>query len=219
MKRSLRESLHAAMFAEAAAWIMGVLFVFFMVNWHDVSVMPFWDNQYASGSLFLTQHQYQRVPLPATEPAGSYALWLSIIRYEGDVSVGVLAASASVVLVTAVRRWKDRQCWSGPGAVACSTALAAMGLCVLEEVSEAAKRGRELWGRGTNPFPNVWPHFELRIALAVLGAWVVLIGAGLWRPPGSWADRIGVVVGILWLCLIVYRITACLVIPFGNWGY
>jgi hypothetical protein len=217
--RRLQEALHAAKIAEAAAWIMGSLAVLCVVAWHDAMVKSYWGEQYAAGSLFLTQRHFQRGRGPSAEPVGSYALWLSIMRYEADVSVGLLAASAVVVLVTAARRCTDRRSCGGPGAVACSTAVAAMGLCVLEEASLAAKEGRGLWKGAWNPFPNAWPNCELWIGLAVFGAWVVMVGARLWRPRGTWADRIGIVIGAFWICLIIYRITASIFIPFGNWRY
>jgi hypothetical protein len=218
----LQQANHVARIAEAAAWIIASLAVLCVVAWHDAMVKTYWNKVYADGSLFLTQRHFHRGLSPAAaaaEPVGSYPLWLSIMRYEADVSVGLLAASAGIVLVTAARRWTDRRSLRGPGAVACLTAVVAMGLCVLEETSVAAKEARRLWGSVGNPFPNAWPHCELRIGLAVLGAWVVMVGAGLWRPRGAWADRIGVMIGMSWMCLIVYRITASIFIPFANWGY
>lgn len=219
MKRRLQEVLHAATVVEAAAWIMVSLAVCCVVAWHDPMVKSFWDEQYAKGSLFLTQHQFQRGQRPSAEPVGSYALWLSIMRYEADVSVGLLAAATGVVLLTAVRRWNDRRSWGGPGVAACSTVVAAMALCVLEEASLAAKENRGLWGSIGNPFPNAWPNCELRIGLAVFGAWVVMVAAGLWRPRRARADGIGVVIGALWIGLIIYRIAASIFIPFANLRY
>jgi hypothetical protein len=220
VQRRLQAVVDAAKTAEVAAWIIGALAVLFVVTWHDAMVKPYWDQKYAKGSLFLTQGGFRLGPRPADrapEPVESYALWLSIMRYEADVSVGLLAASAGVVMLTAARHRKDRRSWSGPGAVACLTAVGAMGLCALEEASLGAKGSRGLWRSTTDPFPNAWPQYELRIGLAVLGAWVVLIGARLWRVRGEWADRFGVIIGTLWICLIIYRITACAFIPFGNW--
>ena len=95
-----------------------------------------------------------------------------------------------------------------------------MSVCVLEEASLAIQRHRGLWGELiSNPFPNAWPHYELRISLAVLGAWSVLTAMGWWRPSRAWADRVGIVVGFLWLAVIMYRIIGPVFIPFANWGY
>lgn len=221
MKRRLPQPVPAARIAETVAWVVASPAFVGVVTWHDAMVKSYWEELHAKGSVFLTQRQFQfrRGPAPSAEPVASYARWLSIMRYEADISVGLLAASAGIVIVTAARRGRDRRCWGRPGAVACLTAVAAMALCVLEEASLAVKGGRGLWGSPWNPFPNAWPLCELRIGLSVLGAWVVLVGAGLWRPRGAWADRIGIGIGVSWMCLIIYRITACLFIPFGNWGY
>jgi hypothetical protein len=205
---------------DAIAWVAASLAVLGVVVRHDAMVKSYWEEQYNKNSLFLTQ-RYVRVSgeLPA-ESVKRSAIWLAIMRYEADFSVGLLVASAGIVLVSAARRLRARRTWSGPGAVACVVAVAAMGLCLLEEASEAAKEHRGLWGKTvSNPFPNAWPHCELRIGLAVLGAWVVMAGMRRWRPRRAWADRIGVAIGVLWLVVILYRIGASLFIPFGNWGY
>ena len=57
------------------------------------------------------------------------------------------------------------------------------------------------------------------IGFAVVGTWVILAGMRRWRFDGSWTDRIGVLIGLLWLCATAYRVVTCFFIPFGNWGY
>lgn len=213
MKRRAMRGSHAVRMMEATAWAVACLAVLVVVVWHDGMVSRYWDGKDPDRLPFLI---WDRNRVPPDEP---YAVWLSIMRFEADLSVGLLAASAGMVLVNATRRIRVRRAWRGAGVVACVAAVAGMGLCVLEEASLALQERRGLWGRSSNPFPNAWPNLELRIGLAVLGAWVVLVGSRRWRRSRSWADRIGIAIGSSWLMVVLYRLFASLFIPFSNWGY
>ena len=219
MQRRIPGVLHDVGGKKAIAWVAASLAVICVVVWHDSMVKSYWEDQYANNSLFLTQRHFESGREPSRELMKSYPIWLAIMRYEADLSVGLLAASFGIVLVNAVGQVRIRRAWAGPGVVACVVVVGAMVLCVMEEVSLAAKGHRGLWNSGSNPFPNAWPHFELRISVAVLGAWIVMAGIGRWRPRREWTDWLGVVIGFLWIGVMFYRIGASLFIPFDNWGY
>ena len=144
------------------------------------------------------------------------------MRTEADLSFGLLAASAVVVLLGVVNPPRERRVWRTPGAVACVVADVAMVICVLQSRSEAIKGGQNAWVWGHpvfDPFPNGWPLCEMRISLTVLGAWIVMAAMGRRRPRRTWTDRAGRVVGSLWLLVMLYRVIASFYIPFGNWRY
>ena len=106
--------------------------------------------------------------------------------------------------------------------MACVVAVVAMCVSVLEERSNAIKTGQNLWRWGnpvSDPIPNAWSLCEMRICLAVLGAWVVMAIMRRFRPRGTWSDRIGLIVGGLWMVVMIYRAVASFFIPFGNVRY
>src|SRR5438105_791796 len=125
----------ASRIAEVTSWIVAFLFVLWVVVRHDSVTKSYWGELFANNSLFLTQRRpYLGKPvLDPTEklllePTKLYPTWLAVIRYEANLSVGLLAASASLVLVNAVRQWRVRRVWREPGAVACVVAVVAMSL-------------------------------------------------------------------------------------------
>jgi hypothetical protein len=203
--------------SEVVAWAAAMLVILGAVAWHDPMVKSYWGTLDANHRLFMSRDS--SAGRLRREPAGSHPTWIAIMRYEADLSFGLIAASAAMLPVFSAIRRIDRRAWKGPGAAACVAAVAAMALCLLEEASLAAHGRRGLWRSGTNPFPNAWPLFEVWIALAVLGAWVALAASRRWRIRRSRADRVGVALGSAWLAVLAYRIFASLFIPFGNWRY
>jgi len=203
----------------ATSWIVAVALVVGVVIWHDRKFGGYWDEKSRRETLFLPQRGFRQSQKPSPEPVGSYPIWIAIMRCEANLSVGVAAASGGIVLVNLSRHWRASRVWRAPGTVACVVAVAAMGLCVLEETSRGIKYGWGPWGSRFDPFPNSWPLAELRTSLAVLGAWVIMAAMGRWRRPRTWIDRVGRAVGVLWLVLMLYRVSASLFIPFGNWHY
>ena len=62
---------------------------------------------------------------------------------------------------------------------------------------------------------GVWAEHAPKAAAAVLAAWSVMALAGTWRPRPGWRDRLGRLVGWLWLFDLVWnRYAASLV---GRW--
>jgi hypothetical protein len=134
VRRRLASAPHTTRFAAAVVWFVAPLALLCVVGWHDGMVRSYWQQQYRKGELFIGQSRFRPPRAPSDNPGRPYAVWLWVMRYEADFSVGLVPASAGVVLVTAARRRMRRRRWSGPGAVTCLTAIAAMGLCVLEPV-------------------------------------------------------------------------------------
>jgi hypothetical protein len=214
-----RTSSIARQILAVASWISAASLVVAVVSWHDSWVKSYWSEQFKRKSLFFGQPGSRKFGEPSAVTEKWAPTWIDVMRYESDLSVGLLAASVGLLLVDGCRRLRCRRVWREPGSVACATAVVAMSLCVLEEASLAMQAHRGLWQSPTNPFPNVWPHYELRIGLAVFGAWSVMAFIGRWRPRQALADRAGVVLGWLWLFVLLYRMLASSVIPFVNWGY
>ena len=208
--------------AAAFGWIAFLVVVAGTVVWYDQNLGGYWDQKFHSGNLFLAQYRHRFDRKPLSELATWYPIWITIMRSEANLSVGLLAASALISVRNLVNPARNHRVWRTPGAVACTVAVVATCICILEDKSAAIKQGRSLWGWGhpiLDPFPNVWPLVEMRIALAVLGAWLVMLAMGRWRPPRTWTDRIGCAVGSLWLVVMVYRVVASFFIPLGNWRY
>jgi hypothetical protein len=199
----------------AAGWIAAIALVLDVVVWHDRTFWAYWDEKFQSGTLFLSQRGFLYHREPAPEPAQSYPRWIAIMRWEANLWVGLAAASDGVVVVNEIRQ---RRGWRKPGAVACFVAMATRSLCATQQTSQAIKYGTGLYRHPIfNPFPNSWPLSEVQISLAVPRAWVVMAATGRWRPQRTWADRVGGLVGGLWLVVTLYRLAASLFIPFGNW--
>ena len=204
---------------EALAWVVTIVGACGVVAWHDRVARGYWDDQYRGGSLFMIHFVPGQVPPDRTDPVNYPAGWLGVMRVEADLAIGLLAGSAGLILVNAARGRQVRRCWRRPGAVACGAIVAAMVFCTAGEALAAAQQGRWPWMSPWNPFLNAWPNYELRIGLAVSGAWLVLAVMGRWRAERSAVDRVGRAIGGLWLGVTLYRIVAGLFIPFNNWGY
>jgi hypothetical protein len=218
-EQHLNKSTGVGRLVTATSWVVAVALVLCVVIWHDQKFGGYWDETSRRGTLFLPQRGFRRPHEPSPEPVGSYPVWIAIMRCEANLSVGLAVASAGMVLVIVARQGPARRVWREPGTVACVVAVAALGLCALEETSRAIRYGTGPWGSPFDPFPNSWPLFEVRISLAVLGAWVVMAAMGRWKRSRTWVDRVGRAAGWLWLAVLLYRVSASLFIPFGNWRY
>jgi hypothetical protein len=207
----------------ALGWIVAVIFVGSVVIWHDYTFGSYWDDGYRAGTLFLTQPRHSGRKVSAPEPTTRYPIWIMIMRSEANISIALVAASLVGVGRPLASSAARGHAWREPGTIACLVAVAAMCFCVLEKNSGDLKALAWVWRWGghpyIDPFPNVWPLCEIRIGVTVLGAWVVMAATGRWKPRRTWADRLGRIVGGLWLAVIVYRVVASLFIPFGNWRY
>ena len=80
-----------------------------------------------------------------------------------------------------------------PGWVACCAAAVGIGVgVVMTAIGIAGRYG-------------VMQYFELvtyPVGVAVAAAWTHLAVSGRWRPERSWVDRMGRVMGIVWLAMI-----------------
>lgn len=90
-----------------------------------------------------------------------------------------------------------------PGVTACISALLgiALGACVM---AGSALTGRIVDGRLRLPLAGWFRYFALEQLLiyagvAVAAVWVMQAFAGRWKPSGDWVDRLGRLLGLLWI--------------------
>jgi hypothetical protein len=98
-----------------------------------------------------------------------------------------------------------RRIWRQPGMVACLAALfgwfwSVPPLLLAMNVGYVARSSR-------NITPEDWAQKYLSdelfmyVGLAVAATWLVLYASGRWRRPADWIDRMGVVLGALWILI------------------
>lgn len=93
-------------------------------------------------------------------------------------------------------RW--RRIWRQPGIVACAWVLVSLlGLAVIGAALFVSSKSGTLF-RGMDE--EVFLFFGLAsCGLAVIVAWATLILSGSWRRERSWVDRLGRVLGLIWI--------------------
>jgi hypothetical protein len=134
-----------------------------------------------------------------------------------DLVTPHLAAMTIAVFAVRMRAPRPPLCRLArqPGLVACAVALSALlVIACWVGVTTAMGRAVEFSEHATNDFEHSRGSFVLyplsgrnlvvygdRIGFAVAGAWLWLWISGRWRAEPTWVDRLGRVMGWLWLVL------------------
>ena len=105
-------------------------------------------------------------------------------------------------------RPRFRRLMRQPGTVACVAATFAMA-------TAAALCAAVLATVGVPPledfYHKILPYLCDSAAIAVVGAWSVANLAGRWKPEPGWIDRMGRVIGVLWILIFILSLFfACL---------
>lgn len=134
---------------------------------------------------------------------------VEVLRRAQDFLVALLPIAGGWTLVLpllharrpgSVRRRLLRE----PGVTACISATVGIGLGVAI-MAGSASIGRVVDGRFRRPVTD-WirdfalEHLVIDAGVAVAVVWAIQTLAGRWRPSDDWADRLGRIVGILWIC-------------------
>jgi hypothetical protein len=149
-------------------------------------------------------------------------LWLTPFTFRAVQYWPVVAALSPTLLALRTRRPRPgrHRLFAPPGAIACAAATIAIAL---ESLLNALAI---LW----NSFYSVASINVLNLTMATVGAlssttvgiavaaaWGATALAGRWRPERTWIDRVGRVVGFLWLALIPIRLHLNHCCPYLSW--
>ena len=215
--RSRRRGLERIFDAGIAG--IAVLAVVLGVAAHDGAAVVYWTAKFERGSMFRSQFlSANRHPNPGPkEVLADRIVAFQTIRFQSDLSVGLAIVSLGLTAWNVRRCSRYRRAWLRPGAAA---ALASSAVLVLWGVEQGATSlgtySRGLWGKFPDPLLNQWPLIEQRVGLAVLGTWPALVACRRWHPRRSWDDRLGRVVGVLWLTQLLFRLATPVLFPIAN---
>jgi hypothetical protein len=118
-------------------------------------------------------------------------------------AVPFLIASTAACLVMILRRPRPtgQRLRQPPGMLACVAAALAIGFETAWNVVMLARHGRAGFHRGLIPGAQglMQSTYAEPVSFCVAGAWLTLALARRWRPEPTWPDRLGRIVGILWI--------------------
>lgn len=121
------------------------------------------------------------------------------IQYAGSAFNPYLATVTAAWLFIRLRRphpgW--RRLGRQPGFIACAVATAAMAI-------EAAWIGALLAiGSRFIHVSTIFVGYAQEVSFAVAGGWIALAISGRWRTEPGWIDRMGRIIGIVWILVTV----------------
>jgi hypothetical protein len=161
-----------------------------------------------------------------TEGLGFESLWYgdSYGRIQDVLSLVLPHVAAMTMALVAIRMRRPRpplrRLFRSPGAVACAVASAAIVLIACWSASVTAVGRGITYSQYVEWLPNNGGHgkgagvphpfsgrllivYGDEVGFAVVGAWLMFLLAGRWRPERTWMDRAGRALGWIWLGLAV----------------
>jgi hypothetical protein len=106
-----------------------------------------------------------------------------------------LATLTPAVVIMRLRQPRPslRRVGRQPGSIACTVATVAMAIEALWIASLLAR------GSGCINASTVFVGYAQQVSFAVVGGWVTLALSGRWRSEPGWIDRIGRILGVIWI--------------------
>jgi hypothetical protein len=119
----------------------------------------------------------------------------------GAVPFLIAVTVASLVMTLRRPRAAGRRTRQLPGLTACVAATLAIAYETTSVLLMHAKHGRAGFLRGLVPGAQslMLQYYLEPVAFCVSGAWLTLAIARRWRPQPTWTDRLGRLVGLLWV--------------------
>jgi hypothetical protein len=146
------------------------------------------------------------VELPGSaRPVHSWRSWWK----DGGAPIGL---AVSIVLVLAQFRPRRRvlgRLTRRPGFTAALATLASCGVLILGQLGQFletwARMGPRNAYRAITLTRQIGWGLSMNAGGAVAAVWTALALGGRWRPERSWPDRLGLVLGLYWICRPLVR--------------
>jgi hypothetical protein len=121
------------------------------------------------------------------------------VQFGLSAVIPYLATLTPAMLVVRLRQPRPslRRVGRQPGMIACAAATVAMAI---EALWIASLLGR---GSGFIQTSTVFVGYAQQVSFTVVGGWVALALSGRWRSETGWIDRVGRLLGLLWIGITV----------------
>lgn len=155
----------------------------------------------------------------AADSSGKTPLGRELVEYFCVAGGCILTPLMLAVLVLRVRQLRPnpREAFQGPGFMACVAVLVATPLPVAYYVVAVILTIGDAFPIFSVPFNNLFGRLAMGAGPMIVGAWLAMVCLGRWKVSSSWADRLGCVLGILWILIYVYAELYFIVHPLFLW--
>ena len=142
----------------------------------------------------------------AADPTGRSPFGRRLVEYLCVAGGSILTPLMLAVLVLRIRELRPNpsEAFQGPGFMACVAVLVASILPVAYYVVSVVITIGDAFPIFSTPFNNLFARLAMGAGPLIVGAWLAMACLGRWKISPSWADRLGCVLGILWILIYLY---------------